>query len=224
MLSWACSPCHSLQQFPLSRPTLTLTIFEDLAMFWDEHWSHLQSCTDLVITILLLSAPTNPPTLDPWSLILDIYLSFWSLIPDQDSLLPWPFSATAFSSSSHQTQIIAASSVVFLSRCPKVCSTTSWYEELQDLLYPTGNLSRNIVDISGSRIKVGSIQMSWNNPNPFKSVKETRCLSKVKFQARTTMGLVYTTATFFIFFFRTILVLYPERVNTQSKTVVFIPK
>ena len=34
-----------------------------------------------------------------------------------------------------------------------------------------------------------------------------------KSQARTTIGLVYTPATFFIFFFRTILILYPDRVN-----------
>ena len=37
-----------------------------------------------------------------------------------------------------------------------------------------------------------------------------------KFQARTTIGLVYTPATFFIFFFRTILILYPDRVNIHQ--------
>ena len=45
------------------------------------------------------------------------------------------------------------------------------------------------------------LESSWEN------------VSSNKFQARTTIGLVYTPATFFIFFFRTILILYPDRVN-----------
>ena len=45
-----------------------------------------------------------------------------------------------------------------------------------------------------------------------------------KLQARTTIGLVYTPATFFMFFFRTILVIYPDRVNFHYLSVQQIDK
>ena len=132
------------------------------------------------------------------------------LFQESLGLLPsWP---TVFSFSFQTTRVSAVFSADFSSRCySPLFSTLIKCHKSQKSLFLS-------IFLSSTHFITDPDLMFLKSHHSFCNVKQP------KLQARETIGLVYAPATFFMFFFRTILVIYPDRVNFHYLSVQQIDK